>query len=112
MKSYKKAPNCGPVPYPDGSHKYLVGDEVVEGDPALWGPLVALDYVVEVEVVVEAAVEAPSAPVDSPPPVVDEPPLVVTEEVKEEVKEEEVKEEVPVEEPAQESTFKKRGRKG
>lgn len=46
MKAYKKAINCGPVPYPDRSGKML-GDEIVTGDE--WEPYVALGFVVIVE---------------------------------------------------------------
>ena len=43
---YKRADNCGPVPYPDGSGRMLT-DEVAEGDG--WEALVALGFVVRVE---------------------------------------------------------------
>ena len=65
MAKYRKVENCGRVPYPDRSGKFLNAGEVVEGDD--WAPLVALGYVVEVAAppapVVEKAPEAPLAPV-------------------------------------------------
>jgi hypothetical protein len=44
---YRKADNCGPVPYPDRSGKFLNHGEVAEGDD--WAPFVALGYVVPVD---------------------------------------------------------------
>lgn len=46
MTQYRKVNNCGPVPYPDGSHRYLT-DQVVSGDE--WIPLIALGFIEEVE---------------------------------------------------------------
>lgn len=46
MTSYRKVENCGPVPYPDQSGRYLT-TEIVSG--LEWEPLVALGYVVAVE---------------------------------------------------------------
>lgn len=43
-KRYKKAYNCGKVPYPSDSTKFLGDDEVVEGDE--WEQYVALGFVV------------------------------------------------------------------
>jgi hypothetical protein len=47
MKIYRRAQNCGPVPYPDGSGKFLTNDRVTGDD---WEPLVALGFVVFDEV--------------------------------------------------------------
>lgn len=47
MAKYRKADNCGPVPYPDRSGKFLNAGEEVEGDD--WAPLVALGFVVKVD---------------------------------------------------------------
>lgn len=44
---YRKVDNCGRVPYPDRSGKFLEHGEVVEGDD--WAPFVALGFVVPVE---------------------------------------------------------------
>jgi len=46
-KSYRKADNCGPVPYPSDPEKMLQEGETVTGDE--WEPLVALGFVVAVE---------------------------------------------------------------
>lgn len=46
MAKYKKADNCGPVPYPDRSGRMLNAGDVVEGDE--WESLMALGYVVKV----------------------------------------------------------------
>lgn len=43
---YKRADNCGPVPYPDGSGRLLM-DETVEGDE--WEALVPLGFVVRAQ---------------------------------------------------------------
>lgn len=45
MAKYKKADNCGPVPYPDGSGRFLGEGEVSDLDG--WEPYVALGYVVK-----------------------------------------------------------------
>jgi hypothetical protein len=46
--AYRKADNCGPVPYPDQSGRFLGDSEVVENDEANdWSPYVALGYIVE-----------------------------------------------------------------
>jgi len=46
--AYRKADNCGPVPYPDQSGRFLGEGEVVENDEANdWSPYVALGYIVE-----------------------------------------------------------------
>jgi hypothetical protein len=58
MAKYQKAENCGPVPYPDRSGRFLVAGETVEGDD--WEPLVALRFVVKVAEV--AAAPAKAAP--------------------------------------------------
>lgn len=47
MAKYRKADNCGPVPHPDRSGKFLKEGEVAEGDA--WEPYVALGYVVRVD---------------------------------------------------------------
>jgi len=47
MAKYRKADNCGPVPHPDRSGKFLNAGEVAEGDH--WEPLLALGYVVKVD---------------------------------------------------------------
>ena len=48
MANYKKVDNCGPVPYPDQSGRYLGEGEVVADDAANdWAPLVALGFIVE-----------------------------------------------------------------
>jgi len=50
MAKYRKVDNCGPVPYPDQSGRYLGEGEVVEDDAGNdWAPLVALGFVVETE---------------------------------------------------------------
>ena len=55
---YRKVANCGPVPYPDRSGRFLNDGEVVEGDD--WAGLVAIGYVVQViEEQVEPVVEQP-----------------------------------------------------
>lgn len=46
-KSYRKADNCGPVPYPGDPRKLLQEGDVVSGDE--WEPLAVLGYVVPVE---------------------------------------------------------------
>lgn len=46
MTQYKKADNCGPVPYPDQSGRMLT-NEIVEGDE--WEPLLAIGFIVKVE---------------------------------------------------------------
>lgn len=44
--AYRKVDNCGPVPYPDQSGRYLGAGEVVENDDANdWSPLVALGFI-------------------------------------------------------------------
>lgn len=43
---FKRADNCGPVPYPDRSGRMLT-DEIVEGDE--WEVLIPLGFVVKVE---------------------------------------------------------------
>ena len=53
MKRYKKADNCGPVPYPDGSGRMLA-DEIVSGEE--WAPLLGLGFVVEVDAGMSAKV--------------------------------------------------------
>ena len=58
MAKYQKVENCGPVPYPDRSGKFLMAGETAEGDD--WEPLVALGFVLKVEEV--AAVPAKAAP--------------------------------------------------
>lgn len=63
MAKYQKVQNCGPVPYPDRSGKFLLDGETAEGDD--WEPLVALGFIVKVE---EAA-----APAKAPPPKIEEP---------------------------------------
>jgi hypothetical protein len=46
--AYRKVDNCGPVPYPDQSGRFLGEGEVVENDDANdWSPLVALGFVAE-----------------------------------------------------------------
>jgi hypothetical protein len=45
MAKYQKVENCGPVPYPDRSGRFLVAGETAEGDD--WEPLVALGYIVK-----------------------------------------------------------------
>lgn len=45
MAKYRKADNCGPVPYPDGSGRFLGEGEVSDLDG--WEPYVALGYVVK-----------------------------------------------------------------
>jgi len=59
MAKYQKAENCGPVPYPDRSGKFLVAGETADGDE--WEPLVALGFVVKVA-------EAAAAPAKVAPP--------------------------------------------
>lgn len=60
MKKYKKADNCGPVPYPDQSGRMLT-DQIVSGDE--WEKYVPLGYVVEVkDAKVKKPETAPSAP--------------------------------------------------
>ena len=50
MAKYRKADNCGPVPYPDQSGRYLGEGEVVENDENNdWAPLAALGFIVETE---------------------------------------------------------------
>jgi hypothetical protein len=63
MAKYQKVQNCGPVPYPDRSGKFLLDGETAEGDD--WEPLVALGFIVKVE---EAA-----APAKAPAPKIEEP---------------------------------------
>jgi len=63
MAKYQKVKNCGPVPYPDRSGKFLLDGETAEGDD--WEPLVALGFIVKVE---EAA-----APAKADPPKIEEP---------------------------------------
>lgn len=46
MQAYRKADECGPVPYPDGSGRMLMS-ETVTGEE--WAPLAELGYVVPVE---------------------------------------------------------------
>ena len=72
MAKYRKVDNCGPVPYPDRSGKFLNAGEVVEGDE--WEPMVALGFVVKtddapVETVktVATAVVTPKAAPPEPP---------------------------------------------
>lgn len=43
---YRKADNCGPVPYPDRSGRFLHAGEIVEGHE--WQQFVPLNYVVPV----------------------------------------------------------------
>jgi len=71
-KNYRKADNCGPVPYPNDSSKMLQEGEVVSGEE--WEPLAVLGYVVPVEDApksVEKPVEEPAkveaAPVEHKP---------------------------------------------
>jgi hypothetical protein len=48
MANYKKVDNCGPVPYPDQSGRYLGEGEVASDDADNdWAPLVALGFIVE-----------------------------------------------------------------
>lgn len=77
MAKYRKADNCGPVPYPDRSGKFLGAGDVAEGDD--WEPLVALGFVVKIEesvqvvkTVVSAAV-TPKAAAPAPAPKAPEP---------------------------------------
>lgn len=63
MAKYQKVKNCGPVPYPDRSGKFLLDGETAEGDD--WEPLVALGFIVKVEEV--------AAPVKADPPKIEEP---------------------------------------
>lgn len=63
MAKYQKVKNCGPVPYPDRSGKFLVDGETAEGDD--WEPLVALGFIVKLE---DAA-----APAKVDPPKIEEP---------------------------------------
>ena len=46
-KTYQKAENSGPVPYPDGSGKMLNAGEVVTGEE--WEPLAELGFVVAID---------------------------------------------------------------
>lgn len=78
MAKYRKADNCGPVPYPDQSGRYLGEGEVVEDDENNnWAPLVALGFIVETESSVTQdkqesaeelakAVEVPAEPAPEP----------------------------------------------
>jgi len=48
MARYRKVENCGRVPYPDHSGRFLHDGETVEDDEKNdWAPLVALGYIVE-----------------------------------------------------------------
>ena len=47
MAKYRKADNCGPVPYPDQSGRFLGEGEVSDRDD--WEPYVALGFVVKVD---------------------------------------------------------------
>ena len=48
MANYKKADNCGPVPYPDQSGRFLGEGEVVSDDlDNNWAPLMTLGFIVE-----------------------------------------------------------------
>jgi outer membrane biosynthesis protein TonB len=50
MAKYRKVDNCGPVPYPDQSGRFLGDGEVVEDDENNdWSPIVPLGYIVEVQ---------------------------------------------------------------
>ena len=75
MAKYRKVENCGPVPYPDRSGRFLNAGEEAEGDD--WEPLVALGFVEKVEgskavetvkTVASAAVTPKAAPAAPPPP--------------------------------------------
>lgn len=76
MAKYRKVDNCGPVPYPDRSGKFLNAGEEVEGDD--WEPLVALGFVVKVDgasveqvKTVAAAAVTPQAAPPAPQPKAD-----------------------------------------
>ena len=74
MAKYQKVENCGPVPYPDRSGRFLVAGETAEGDD--WEPFVALGFVVRVD-------DGAAAPKQAPVPVVEVPPenaAIVTDE--------------------------------
>lgn len=75
MAKYRKVDNCGRVPYPDRSGRFLNAGEEVEGDD--WEPLVALGFVQRVEgsktietvtTVTSAAVTPKASPPPPPPP--------------------------------------------
>jgi len=66
-KAFKRAQNCGPVPYPDGSGRMLT-DEIVVGEE--WAPFVELGYLVRIEGEVDPAMfEEDCPPEPLPPPV-------------------------------------------
>ena len=99
MAKYRKADNCGPVPYPDRSGKFLNAGEVVEGDE--WEPMLALGYVVKtddapVEVVKTVAAAAVTPKAAPPPPKAPEP--------KADILKEEAKGETDVVQPANDGT--------
>ena len=80
MAKYRKVDNCGPVPYPDRSGRFLNAGEEAEGDD--WEPLVALGFVQKVEgskpvetvtTVTSAAVTPKASPPPAPPPKAEEP---------------------------------------
>lgn len=73
MAKYQKVENCGPVPYPDRSGRFLVAGETAEGDD--WEPLVGLGFVVKVA---EATASAPAKQED--PPKVEEPKAAILQE--------------------------------
>lgn len=60
MAKYKKADNCGPVPYPDQSGRFLGEGEVSDMDD--WEPYVALGYVVKLDDAVEATPDRQETP--------------------------------------------------
>jgi len=79
MANYKKVDNCGPVPYPDQSGRFLGADEVASDDADNdWAPLVALGFVVETGGAVtpdkqESPAEMAKAVVLVPEPAAEEP---------------------------------------
>jgi hypothetical protein len=77
MTQYKKADNCGPVPYPDQSGKMLTS-EIVEGDE--WEPLFSLGFIVKAEETNPAKREKLA---DEPVPAEHVKPVILKEEPKE-----------------------------
>lgn len=79
MAKYKKADNCGPVPYPDGSGRFLGEGEVSDLDG--WEPYIALGFVVKVDDKVAVTPDRKETPEEmakaveppKPPPKVEEP---------------------------------------
>jgi len=65
MTRYAKHENSGPVPYPDGSGRFLREGDVAEGDG--WKPYVALGYVVEMKNAIKSSSSTKIAPVETAP---------------------------------------------